>query len=93
MVQKDVVKIDRKGYEMKLYLLSQTDHTGYETFSAAVVAAESAEEAAKISPDVDGRFGYLAGWADSPERVKVMFIGIAAANIEAGVICSSYNAG
>ena len=36
---------------MKLYLLSQDDNTGYDTYDSAVVAASSKNEAVLIHPD------------------------------------------
>lgn len=73
---------------MNLYLISQDENTGYDTYDSAVVAAETAEDAAKIHPD--GSFG---SWAKRPENVKVKLIGTATEGTPEGVICASFNAG
>jgi hypothetical protein len=36
---------------MKLWLISQTENDGYDTYDSAVVAAESAIDAARVYPD------------------------------------------
>lgn len=92
---------------LNLYLLSQKEVDGYDTYDSCVVAAYSQEEAAKIYPHkdyyeeciwVEGLEEYdLWGqkvWASSPENVDCILIGTAADNIEPNtVICSSFNAG
>ena len=46
---------------MKLWLISQSENSGYDTFDSAVVAAETEEEARHIYPS----FG---GWDTGPKR-------------------------
>lgn len=36
---------------MKIWLISQTENNGYDTYDSAVVAAETSEEAKRIGPD------------------------------------------
>jgi TRAP-type C4-dicarboxylate transport system permease large subunit len=74
---------------MKLYLLSQDKNSGYDTYSACVVAAKSAKAARLISPTIRD---VSCAWA-SPEHVTVTFIGDAAGGTKAGVILSSFHAG
>lgn len=83
---------------MKLYLITQTDKTGYDTYDAAVVAANSAEEAANIDPGSGEKLTetkrYDSGtWTRDPSRVKVKELGVALADVSPGVICASFNAG
>lgn len=75
---------------MNLYKISQTINGGYDTFDAAIVAAESENEARDIHPNGEG-YETLYGWC-SPEYVKVELL---CENYRgsAGVILASYNAG
>lgn len=79
---------------MKLYLISQNVNTGYDTYSDAVVCANSEQEARLIHPD-----GYSKVKADSYDPwcdasdVKVEYIGEADKSIKEGVICASFHAG
>lgn len=78
---------------MNLYLIQQTVNQNYDTYDSAVVVAESAEEARNMHPA-----GYchdqenMRTWA-RPEDVSVKCIGTAAAGVEAGPVCASFNAG
>lgn len=82
---------------MKLWLISQNQNNDYDTYSDAVVAAETAEEAAKIHPG--GPSGKWSGacrygtWVDKPSEVEVLYIGDAAPGTKVGVICASFHAG
>lgn len=77
---------------MKLYLISQTENDGYDTYDSAVVAAETEEAARQISPS--GEFGAQFGsWCKTPAAVTVKCIGDAVDGTEAGVVLASFNAG
>jgi hypothetical protein len=86
---------------MNLYLLSQTENTDYNTFDSCIVAAHSSEEARLIhpwhyNPYVNGtpwNASRGSTWAFTPEGVTVKFIGVAAEDIEPGVVLASFNAG
>lgn len=87
---------------MNLYLISQDENLGYDTFDSAVVAAESEDAARKIHPGSGGEYpdpdpwddpGYPGVWCQTPEAVNVKFIGVAADGIEAGVVLASFHAG
>ena len=93
---------------MKIYKISQTVDNGYDTYDGAIVAAETEEEARRISPDnwyvvnENDMFvrkssllypkEYISSWC-KVEDVKVEYIGEAKEGIEKGVILSSFNAG
>jgi len=83
---------------MNLYLLTQNEVGGYDTYDSCVVAAETEEEAKKIHPSDYVRnnaydWGKDGTWASSPESVSADLIGIAAEGTETGVILASFNAG
>lgn len=75
---------------MKLYLISQEENNEYDTYDAAVVAAENEEAAKLIHPSPE--FKDRSTWV-SPKFVQVKYIGEAAEGTKAGVILSSFNAG
>lgn len=89
---------------MNLYLLTQTENDGYDTYDSCVVAAESPEEAVLINPrgevyrsarDGQKASGWVKGrgsWCASPEQVTVKLIGTAAEGVR-GVVIASFNAG
>lgn len=89
---------------MKLWFISQDENSRYNTFSDAVVAAETKEEARATHPggsvetpgslanDWNGRKEY-GSWVNSPNRVHAKLIGEAVPGTEPGVICYSYHAG
>ena len=81
---------------MNLYLISQDEDIDYDTYDSAVVAAETSEEAAQLSPSGDGVMDWnksFSSWCSSVEKVSVRYLGKAAEGIEKGVICASFNAG
>lgn len=93
---------------MKLYKISQTVNRGWDTYSDAVVAAENEEQARTTYPDKDyvyrdGKLYHsVVSEIDSsaprwewttPDNVLVEYIGEAAPNLQAGVICASFHAG
>ena len=79
---------------MNIYLISQSEKDGYDTYESAVVIAPDEESARHTHP----RRGIIRewwhyDWASSPERVMVQLIGTAAPGAEPGVVCASFNAG
>jgi hypothetical protein len=76
---------------VKLYLLSQNENNGYDTFDSIVVCAESESDAVTIHPNYDWDNRYV--WAESFESVSCEYIGEAAHHMERGVVISSFNAG
>ena len=93
---------------MKIYKISQTYHSDYDTYDSAIVCAESEEEAKTINPggyyvwhDNGWYFQFADGiekiddddsWA-RPELIKVEYLGEAKDGLEKGVILASFNAG
>jgi hypothetical protein len=80
---------------VKLWVISQTENTGYDTYDSAVVAAETEAEARSIRPGGDPWLTQMRynDWADSPDGVVVHYIGEAAADVPPGVVIASFNAG
>ena len=81
---------------MKLWLISQTENTGYDTYDSAVVCALTEESARKKHPSGDDTQWRSAGrrlWCSRPEKVTVTLLGKAVKGTEPGVICASFNAG
>ncbi len=83
---------------MNLYLLTQEENSGYDSYDSMVVAAETEDRARLIHPDTWsdnpwGRTQFLFDWALSPDQVSVTLIGTAVEGTKAGVILSSFNAG
>lgn len=77
---------------MKLYLLTQDENRGYDTYDSMLVAAESTEEARNIHPYGSGRWS-SGVWATDPSNVDVMYLGEAAEGVVTGRILGSFNAG
>ncbi len=76
--------------DLKIYRISQTVNQEYNTYDAAIVAAENEEEARRTL------LSNKNTWADewvSPVDVRVEEIGVANKNIKKGVILASFNAG
>ena len=81
---------------MKLWLLSQDEYGGYDTYDSIVVAAETRKIAKNIHPcGKDGwtRDPNLSGWASKPENVTAKLIGTAGKGIKEGIILASFFAG
>lgn len=82
-----------------LYLLSQTENCGYDTYDSCVVCSTSPQEAVKIRPDERKwdetyKYGWIGDWAITIDSVKCELIGIADESIEVEtIIIKSYNAG
>lgn len=94
---------------MKLWLISQDQNNGYDTYDSAVVAAENEVLAKTIHPSgyyvwVQGKvhfkfsdghteLAFSNNWASDLDAVKVEFLGEAKEGTEEGIICASFNAG
>lgn len=75
---------------MNLYLIGQSVNTSYGSYDAAVVAAETAKQAANMHPIGTELQGNRHGtWARNADDVKVTLLGTATSSIAAGVICAS----
>ena len=76
---------------MNIYLISQYENTGFNTYDTAVVIAES-EEAAQLTHPSGGEEWIDESWAD-PEDIEVELLGEAVEGSRAGVVCASFHAG
>jgi hypothetical protein len=79
---------------MYLYKLEQTENDGYDTYSSAIVAAESKKRAKQIRPDrMDWDYeDKFPTWAFTPKGVKVTLIGKAVEGTQEGVVLASFHA-
>ena len=65
--------------KLYLYLISQKENNGYDTYDSAVVVAESEEEARNTLPsDWIGWGGSYSAWASSADKVSALLVGTAA---------------
>jgi len=80
---------------MKLYLLSQTENSDYDTFDSCVVCAENEQDAKSIMPNGHPfeRSEIYGTWAYSIDGITCKEIGTANSDQVRGVIISSFNAG
>ena len=78
---------------MKLFLISQTTNQDWDTYDAAVVAAETADEAKQIHPSGDYHPTYPDYRWVKPQDVVVRLVGEAVPGTEHGVVLASFNAG
>lgn len=77
---------------MKLWLLTQNDSDGYDTYDSCIVAAKTEQEAKQITPSEYTKWN-SGTWAKSPDRVQVTLLGSATKGTPAGLILSSFTAG
>lgn len=80
---------------MKLWLVSQDENDGWETYDSMIVAAETEEEARNTLPPYCtwGEVPPYASWCRTPAAAGVKYIGEAAPGILTGVVLASFNAG
>jgi hypothetical protein len=82
---------------MKLFHISQSENTDYDTYSDAVVCCNTPEEASRIHPGGNSEWPLKDescwDWCQTPEQVTVKYIGEAAPEILFKVVCASYHAG
>ena len=78
---------------MNLYLLSQSENRGYDTYDSCVVCAGNETLARETRPGYSNWGDLFNSWASKPANVTVEFLGQAGDRISAGVICESFNAG
>ena len=76
---------------MNIYRVSQEVNRQYDTYDAMVVAASDEEDAKSVTlEETDG--GVWHDWADRADLI-VELVGVAADDVERGVILASYIAG
>jgi len=80
---------------MYLYKISQSQDNGYDTFSSAIVIAESIESAREMIPNFK-TFNLVRedhdGWADKA-HVEVQLLGVASQGSLRSLVLSSFRAG
>lgn len=80
---------------LNIYKISQNINNRYDTFDSIIVAALNEESARTIHPE--GSWpkyeNPYAAWCNTPDQVKVEYIGVADSKIEESIILSSFNAG
>lgn len=76
---------------MKLYLISQSENDGYDTYDAFVVCAEN-EEDAKVIRELDEKERW-GTWVTDTKHIEVKYLGEADKSIPRGEILGSFNAG
>jgi len=89
--------LSARGMKMNLYLISQDENYGYDTYDSAVVAADNEEAARMFHPGFDDDYDWNGvdegtTWCDAKD-VKVEFLGVAKHGTSRGYICVSFNAG
>lgn len=82
---------------MYLYLVTNPDGGGYDEFDSFVVATRSPERAKLYNPSGKlypfGNWNQSGAWAETPDKIKVTFLGVAATNLSEGeVVITSFNA-
>ena len=84
---------------MKLWLISQIEHNGSNTYLDAVVAANSIDEARQTFPNAAMPFHWpvgvpashsLTSWASSWKHVTAKELGEALPGTSAGTICANF---
>lgn len=80
---------------MNLYQIHQHKVAGYDTYDAAVVVAETSEEAANMHPRDGKPLGSHrdGSWPVDPKHVSVECLGTANRDLGPGVVLASFNAG
>ena len=85
---------------MNLYLISQEENDGYDTYDSAIVAAIDENTARYINPRTGDiiknfyeNFKINGDWCTDLKFVKCNLIGYAEDHVKQGVILASYNAG
>ena len=79
---------------MNLYLLTQTEVTGYDTFDSIVVCAPNEDVARNMDPFSGEPCDWTNYcWAMRPASITVTLLGVALPSVKQGIVCSSFNAG
>ena len=90
---------NKKTKGLKLYHISQSQNSGWDTTSDMVVCATSEDDARLVHPDDfdlmdrDPWTYEWSSWCKSPDQVEVVYIGVAAPDVKPGIVCASFHAG
>ena len=88
-----------KGERLKIYLLEQSEASGYDTYDSIIVIAKNEEDAKLISPygrELRETTGDYDSWVgkDNIDKIKVTYLGeYLGEEREDKVILASFNAG
>lgn len=89
------MKREVKGEAMKIFLISQSDCGGYDTYDSAVVIAPNARIARRMNPSNGQdivKAGCSGSWTSNPKNVSVKCLGESKLKKQQ-VVCASFNAG
>jgi|WetSurMetagenome_2_1015567.scaffolds.fasta_scaffold67863_3 hypothetical protein len=80
---------------LKLYLLTQDEEIGYDTFDSCIVAAKDENEAKQYHPSgrLNDREDNWGDWPTNKDVITCIEIGKANKEQQVGVIIASFNAG
>lgn len=84
---------------MNLYLLQQNINQNYDTYDSMIICAADPEEAINLSFGDGLKYNQYqhthSDWVryDCKDQIQVKLIGIAASQIQKGIVLSSFNAG
>ncbi len=79
---------------MKLFLLTQEQVRGYDTYNSCVVCAKNEDKARLVRPSRTWEDSTpYPSWATNPSKVNVKYIGDAEPSMKEGVVLASFNAG
>lgn len=82
---------------MNLYLITQDEEHGYDTYDSAVVCAEDELTARNIHPGSGKTLqespNWSRTWCKTANLVQAHYLGVAAPDVKAGVVLASFNAG
>ena len=79
---------------MNIYLCSQNENTGWDTYDSFICAAKDEEAARNILPNPREHWGEkYSFWCKSPTHVDVELIGVAGDDVKHGLILALFNAG
>jgi hypothetical protein len=80
---------------VNIYILSQNENRGWDTYDSCVVVAKDEDDAKTIDPTGESfePNSIYSTWAKTVEAIQVELIGVADESQERGVVCASFNAG
>jgi len=85
---------------INIYLLTQSDNTGYDTYDSMIVQAKNEKEARIIHPNdtLNNNYNWALDynyndWTNKPENVKVKLIGKTIKSTKTKILLTSFNAG
>jgi len=77
---------------MFLFKLTQSENSGYDTYSAMVVSATTSEGAQQMLPPYTNWDDQYSSWASHPSHVEVELLGTSD-DVEPRIVLTSFHAG